>query len=240
MKKLALFLLPFIGAQLLAAAPISPADVPEPRERSALLMIEFVNEWIGPEAGLDFLMEDREQFAQSREAGKRILEAARREGLTVIHATLRLSDDYREFGDGHFGLRKAIPEAGTWQSSKHGWRFAEGFEPLPGEFVVEGRTGASAFAGGNLESFMRANGITQLFLAGYALHVCVESTLRDAHDRAYDAIVLPEATSAFTAAQREHVLQHVVHHFGAAMDTEAFTQWLETTDQGTSRSATER
>ncbi len=64
-------------------APISPDEVPEPKESSALVMIEFVNEWIGPEAGLDFLMEDREQFAQSQEAGREILEAARREGLSV-------------------------------------------------------------------------------------------------------------------------------------------------------------
>lgn len=211
----------------MAGSSISPVEVPEPKERSALLMIEFVNEWIGPEAGLDFLMKDREQFAQSQQAGKAILEAARRKGLTVIHASLRLSDDYREYGDGHFGLRKAIPQAGTWQASGDSWRFAKGFEPLSDEFVVEGRTGASAFAGSNLESFLRANDITQIFLAGYALHVCVESTLRDAHDRGYDTIILPAATSAFTAAQRDHVLEHVVHHYGAAMDKEAFINWLE-------------
>jgi len=204
-----------------------------------LLMIEFVNEWIGPDAGLDFLMEDREQFEDSQEAGRRILEAAREGGLTVVHASLRLSDDYREFGDGHFGLRRAIPNAGTWQASEDGWHFADGFEPLVSEFVVEGRTGASVFAGGNLESFLRANDITQLFLAGYALHVCVESTLRDAHDRAYDAIVLPEATSAFTAEQRAHVLEHVVHHYGAAMETEAFINWLKNPNPETSLAARE-
>jgi nicotinamidase-related amidase len=238
--KLPTFLILLLGAQLLVGAPISSDQLPEPKERSALLLIEFVNEWIGPEAGLDFLMEDREQFARSRQAGNQILEAARREGLTVIHATLRLSNDYREFGDGHFGLRKAIPEAGTWRESEDGWRFADGFEPLEGEFVVEGRTGSSVFAGGNLESFLRANEITQLFLAGYALHVCVESTMRDAHDRAYDAVVLPDATAAFTAAQRKHVLEHVIHHFGAAMETDDFIRWLESESQETSLAATKR
>jgi len=31
----------------------------------------------------------------------------------------------------------------------------------------------------------------------YALHVCVEATLRDGHDRGYEFILLDDATSTF-------------------------------------------
>lgn len=217
-----LTLLVAVGAN--AAKPVTTP--PESPARTALIMIEFVNEWLGPEAGLDFLMEDREQFAASREAGRQALEIARAHDLRVVHATLRLSDDYREFGEAHFGLRAAIPAVGTWRESDDGWRFAEGFTPQTDEFVVDGRTGASAFAGGNLAAYLRAQGITQLILAGYALHVCVESTLRDAHDRGYTTLVLEEATAAFTAAQRQHVLDHVIHHYGARLTVDNFRDWL--------------
>ena len=49
----------------------------------------------------------------------------------------------------------------------------------------------------------------------YALHVCVESTLRDGHDRGYEVILHDDATSAFNSELRNYVLKNVVHHFGA-------------------------
>jgi nicotinamidase-related amidase len=52
---------------------------------------------------------------------------------------------------------------------------------------------------------------------GYALHVCVESTLRTAHDLGYDAILIEDACSAFTAQQKTYVLGEIVHHFGTSI-----------------------
>jgi nicotinamidase-related amidase len=47
----------------------------------------------------------------------------------------------------------------------------------------------------------------------------VESTLREAHDLGYNAYVVADACAAFERAQHEHVLAHVVHHFGAETNT---------------------
>ncbi|MCC3382126.1 isochorismatase family protein [Paenibacillus farraposensis] len=67
-----------------------------------------------------------------------------------------------------------------------GSQFGEAFTPEPGEFVVSGRTGASGFAGSNLDSFLRNQEIKKIYIAGYAFHVCVESTLRHGHDLGYE------------------------------------------------------
>ena len=90
------------------------------------------------------------------------------------------------------------------------------------EFVVGGRTGGSAFAGSNLDSYLRNNHIDTLYIMGYALHVCVESTLRSAHDLGYKPILIEDASAAFTPEQRQHVLNEVVHHFGKKITTQEF------------------
>ena len=59
---------------------------------------------------------------------------------------------------------------------------------------------------------------------GYAVHTCVESTLRIAHDLGYKAILIEDACSAFTAEQRHHVLNEVMHHFGKKITTQEFIE----------------
>ena len=86
--------------------------------------------------------------------------------------------------------------------------------------------GMSGFSGSNLDSYLRNNQINRIYLAGYALHVCVESTLRDGHDRGYEVILLEDATSAFNSEQRDYVLKNVVHHFGAHISVEEFASVL--------------
>ncbi len=192
--------------------------------RSAIVLIEFQREWLDPvEGGLGRLMQDQNQFAESQHLASQALEAARTARMHIIHVPCLFEPGYPELGGGrhfHLGMFAAIPKAGTWIGK--GRAFATGFEPRSGEFVASGRIGASAFSHSNLDAFLRNNGITSLFLAGYALHVCVESTLRAAHDLGYEATVLEDACAAFSQAQRQHVLEEVVHHFGARMTVSAF------------------
>jgi len=202
----------------------------DPR-RTALVMIEFQHEWLDPVVGkLGQLMQDHEAFQASVPRAKRLLGAARDAGMHVVHVPCLFRPGYPEIAGGLAqGLFGAIPRFGTWTGE--GRPFADGFTPLPQEFVVTGRVGASAFAHSDLDVFLRTNGITRLLLAGYALHVCVESTLRQAHDLGYTAGVVEDACAAFTAAQRRHVLEDVVHHFGDALSTEQVLGLLATSSQ---------
>lgn len=200
--------------------PIDPS-------RTAVLLIEFQKEWLEDDGKINHLMEDRHQFEASKEAGKALLQLARDKGLAVVHSGLRFSDGHPELGNDGLGLRGAIKTFGTFPINGKGSEFAEGFEPQPGEFVPTGRLGGSAFAGSNLGAILHNNRIDTLLIAGYALHVCVESTLRAAHDLGYDAYIVPDATAAFTAEQRTHVLDHVVHHYGLNLSLEELQAQLD-------------
>lgn len=203
---------------------MSSPDTLHPADgRAALLMIEFVQEWLSPEGRLRPLMSrNLPGFDASVLAAERCLRFAREQRLPVFHATLKLSPDYRELGRADYGLRAAIPRAGTWRADQDGWQFDPRFAPRSEEFIIEGRSGASAFANSNLESLLKAQGVKRLYLAGYATHVCVESTLRAAHDLAYEPVVLLDACAAFTPAQQAFFASEIVHHFGHAIDSDRF------------------
>ncbi|MGL1922512.1 MAG: cysteine hydrolase [Hyphomicrobiales bacterium] len=181
---------------------------------TAILFIEFQKEWLEDDGKINFLMNDRKQFEAAIEGGRELLKFGREQGFKIIHSGLRFQKGHPELGENGLGLRGAIKRLGTFPIDGKGSEWAAGFEPQDNEFIVYGRTGGSAFAGSNLDAFMRANRLNTLLIAGFALHVCVESTLRAGHDLGYDCLVVTDATAAFTSAQRKHVLEEVVHHYG--------------------------
>jgi nicotinamidase-related amidase len=188
-----------------------------PTERAALVLIEFQREWLAEDGRLQrALIADKAAFADAVASAERLLHAARAAGLWVAHCglDLRHDPDYLLFGRGRAtsGLRAAIPQAGTWTDA--GAAFVPPFVPQHGEFVAQGRSGASVLKNATLDPFLRNSDVRTLYLAGFATHVCVESTLRDAHDLGYDPVLVQDACAAFTREQHDHVRRAVLPHFG--------------------------
>lgn len=198
-------------------------------KNSALVLIEYQNEWLDENSKLYKLMKDKKQFEDSINNSKEILEYARKIGMKVIHVPLIISDDYKEFGNGaKYGLRAVIPQVNTWQGKDKD--FHKDFIPKDNEFIVSGRLGASGFAGSNLDSILRNNNIETLYMAGFATNVCVESTFREAHDKGYNSIVIDDATSSFTKEEKEFFIKNVVHHFGENISSKEFLNLKTTAD----------
>jgi len=188
---------------------------------SALIMIEYQNEWVSGEGRLrSLLVEDEEMFSSAIEHSKTLLFIARKLGVNVVHVTLKPDANYCIFGRAEYGLRAAIPKAGTWKGNMT--NIHPSFAPIDDEHVISERTGVSGFAGSNLDSFLRNNRIDTIFLAGFATHVCVESTLREAHDKGYRTFVVTDATGAFTESQKIYFQSHVLHHFGHGINVKQF------------------
>ncbi|WP_448607334.1 cysteine hydrolase [Paenimyroides ceti] len=193
------------------------------KEKSALILIETQNEWMHTEGKLyQALVQDKEMLHNSITNIEKVLDYARKNDIEIIHVGLRFQKGYPELANGKSGLRKAIPKAGTFPIEEFGSQFYETVKPMDGEFVVTGRVGASGFTGSNLDVYLRNNKIENLYLVGYATHVCVESTLRDAHEKGYNTFLISDATSAFNRMQQDYVLSEVVHHFGEYISTKEF------------------
>lgn len=193
------------------------------KEKSALILIETQNEWMHEDGKLrKLLIKDEQMMLNSITNIEKLLDYSRKNNIEVIHVGLRFEKGYPELANGKSGLRKAIPIAETFPINEFGSQFYESVKPVAGEFVVTGRVGASGFTGSNLDAYLRNNKIENLYIAGYATHVCVESTLRDAHEKSYNTYVISDATSAFNKTQQEYFLNEIVHHFGEHLTTQNF------------------
>ncbi|MBX3708873.1 MAG: cysteine hydrolase [Gammaproteobacteria bacterium] len=195
-------------------------------QESALLLIEFQNEWLTRNGKLNHLLSDNNQLSIALEKAKNVIEFARKSTVNIVHSGLGFTKRYEELGVAQYGLRAAIPLHQTFLENTHASQFTPPFNPQENEFVVKGRIGSSAFSASNLDSYLRNNHIKTLFIMGFALHVCVESTLRAAHDLGYESIIIDDASSAFNHEQKQYFLKNTIHHFGHSMKADDFINLL--------------
>lgn len=174
-----------------------------PRAQTALVMIDMQRDFLDPGGFGAALGNDVSQLATAVEPAKRLLEACRRHGLTVIHtreahlpdlsdcppakrarghATLRIGDP------GPMGRILIIGEPGV--------EIVPALAPLPGEIVID-KPGKGAFYATRLGDVLAVRGISHLLVGGVTTEVCVQTTLREANDRGYDCLLVEDATASY-------------------------------------------
>ena len=142
--------------------------------------------------------------------------------MEVIYVTMTLDPSFKVLGQAKYGLRASMPQYKSFLGKQAD--IFHGFEPKEGEYVIRERTGSSAFGGTTLDSYLRNNHIEDVYLMGYALHLCVESTLRQAHDLGYNTSVIYDASAAFTKEQRASFVQDIAPFYGRALTTADFVK----------------
>lgn len=109
----------------------------------------------------------------------RLLDQARAQGLPVIH--VHHDDPHPESP-----FRKGLPGAAPMSCAV----------PLAGETVLW-KHGSSAFHGTGLDAHLKAQGITELVVAGAVAAFCVTSTVRQASDLGYRVLLPQDALLGF-------------------------------------------
>jgi nicotinamidase-related amidase len=189
-------------------------------KKSALILIEFQNDWIAPTGGINGQFKDREQFDSSINNAKLVLAEARKRNMEVIYVTMTLDPSFKTLGQASYGLRAMMPQYKSFLGKQA--EIDPRFKPLESEYVIRERTGSSAFGGSTLDSYLRNNHIEDIYLMGYALHLCIESTMRQAHDLGYNTHVIYDASSAFTKAQQTSFLTDIIPFYADPVKTSAF------------------
>lgn len=195
-----------ITLQQIIALTYSPKhDLPPlTRLNAALLLIDIQTiaspaylRGKGIEAGLDAagvdaaLADYAGRFGRALANCRRVLAAARAAGVACVHVRIEAaSADARDTGPLHRRMGWLFPPG-----SKEGAFLAEA-APLPGEVVVT-KTASGAFTGTSLDRVLRNMGIEHLFLCGFMIDECVETSLRVALDLGYLASVIVDATTAY-------------------------------------------
>ena len=142
------------------------------------------------------MFQDRQQVDTAIANSKIILEEARRRGLHVIHAALKFEPTFKVLGEAKYGLRRMRRDHGAFLGEQAD--FFPGFEPAEGEHVVRERAGGSSvFVGTTLDGYLRNNRIDEIYLSGFSLRQCVESSMRGAHDLGYNTNVIYDASAGY-------------------------------------------
>jgi nicotinamidase-related amidase len=137
------------------------------------------------------------------DAEKRIadlLAAWRASGRPVVHAQ-------------HASLRPQSP----LRADRPGHAFKPEAQPVGDEPVFRKHVN-SAFIGTELESYLRARGITSLVLAGITTDHCVSTTARMAANLGFDVTVVEDATATFDrdGPDGEHYSADLMHRAALA------------------------
>jgi ureidoacrylate peracid hydrolase len=188
------------------------------KKKTALIVVDMQNAFIDQRGSLAKMGVPVDRTALPIPHLQKVLAAARRAKLPIFHVRMVLRKDGRDLGV----LGKVFPPLrelghcalGSWDAE-----FYPGFEPLPGELVVE-KNRFSAFFGTGLDTSLRCIEADTLIVTGLATNVCVEGTVRDAFYRDYRVIVPREATGSYTEEMERAAFVSFRFAFASVVPTE--------------------
>ncbi|MGI9588543.1 MAG: isochorismatase family protein [Dietzia maris] len=208
----------------------------------ALLCIDFQRDFLEPGGFGHALGNDVSPLRAAIEPTAAVLDYARDQGWLVVHTREGhrpdLSDLFpakRDRGTDRGTPAVRIGERGPMGRllvrGAPGHEIIEELAPHPGETIVD-KPGKGAFYGTDLETILRAQGITHLILTGVTTEVCVQSTVREANDRGFQCLVLTDCTGSYFPAFHEAALAMFSAQGGIVGWTAESTDLLQaTTDQ---------
>jgi nicotinamidase-related amidase len=192
-----------------------PSSYSAPRDRLALIVIDMQRDFIEPGGFGASLGNDVRPLAAIVPTVRKLIEAFRTAGLTVIHTRECHRPDLsdcppakRNRGKPSLRIGDPGPMGRILIAGEPGADIVPDLAPAPGELVID-KPGKGAFYATDLQRHLNARGITHLVLAGVTTEVCVQTTMREANDRGYDCLLAEDATDSYFPAFKQATLEMV-------------------------------
>jgi biuret amidohydrolase len=170
---------------------------------TALVIIDMQRDFVEPGGFGEALGNDVSQLQAVIAPCRRILDAARKAGMLVIHTREGHSTDLADCppskivrGRGAKRIGDAGPMGRILIRGEHGHDIISELAPNPGEVVVD-KPGKGAFCATNLDHVLHNRGIKSLLVCGVTTEVCVNTTVREANDRGYECVVLADCVGSY-------------------------------------------
>ena len=199
------------------------ADVVDPAH-TAVVVIDMQNDFCAPGGWTDRIVKrDISSLGPVARPIRTLVDGARKAHIPVVwvradYASDRVPDAMRA-RSARMGLTEDCCVPGSWG--------ADWFEvtPLDGEPVFTKHC-YSGVSNPGLDDALAERGARTLVFAGVQSHVCVETTLRDAHTRGYYCVVPEECVASPNVAAHEVMLSNVRMIFGLVVSLSELTgQW---------------
>jgi nicotinamidase-related amidase len=195
--------------------PIDPST-------TAVVLIEYQNDFTSDGGVLHGAVEAVMDKTQMLENTKRVLEAARAAGVTVMHAPITFAEGYNELSAHPYGILKGVVDGSAFVKGTWGAAINDEVAPEAGDIVVEGKRGLDTFASTNLDFILRSKGITTIALGGFLTNCCVESTMRSGYENGYKVITLKDCVAATSVEEHDNAIAYDYPMFSEPMTSEEF------------------
>ncbi len=183
--------------------------------RTALVIIDMQRDFIEPGGFGATLGNDVSLLSAIVPACQAVLQAWRRQGGLVVHtreshrADLRdCPDAKRNRGNPTLRIGDVGPMGRILVAGEPGNQIIDELAPIADEVVID-KPGKGAFYATGLDDTLRARGISHLLFMGVTTEVCVQTSMREANDRGYDALLLEDCTESYFPAFKLATLEMV-------------------------------
>jgi nicotinamidase-related amidase len=185
------------------AIEAEPYELEFDPKTTALLIIDMQRDFVMPGGFGEALGNDVTPLQATIAPTKRVLEAARKKGMLVIHTREGHRPDLTDCpptklvrGRGKTRIGDPGPMGRILVRGEIGHDIVPELYPAPGEPVID-KPGKGAFYATDLELILRDQGIKTLIVCGVTTEVCVNTSVREANDRGYECVVLSDCVGSY-------------------------------------------
>jgi ureidoacrylate peracid hydrolase len=193
---------------------------------TAVVLIEYQNDFTTEGGVLHGAVQEVMGKTDMLANSQRVVDAARKAGVTVMHAPITFSAGYNELSSHPYGILKGVVDGNAFVKGSWGAAITEDLAPAEGDIVVEGKRGLDTFASTNLDFILRSKGITTIALGGFLTNCCVESTMRSGYENGYEVITLSDCVAATSMAEHDNALSYDFPMFSKPMTSGEFIDQL--------------
>src|SRR6267154_4673561 len=176
---------------------------------TSLVIIDMQRDFLEPGGFGAVLGNDVSLLRRTIAPNRRLLEAARRAGLTIIHTREGHRPDLADLppakkvrGRLAAGIGDPGPMGRILVRGEPGHDIIPELYPMAGEPVID-KPGKGAFYQTDLELMLHNRAIDTLLVCGVTTEVCVNTTVREANDRGFRCIVLADCCGSYFAEFHE-------------------------------------
>jgi nicotinamidase-related amidase len=169
---------------------------------TALVIIDMQRDFVLPGGFGEKLGNDTSLLLAAVEPTQRVLAAARKKGMLVIHTREGHRPDLTDCPPakltrgGKTFIGTPGPMGRILVRGEQGHDIIHQLYPIPGEPVID-KPGKGSFHATDLQQILLDRGIKTLVVCGVTLEVCVHTTVREANDRGFECVVLSDCVASY-------------------------------------------
>ena len=188
--------------------------------RCALVIIDMQRDFVEPGGFGETLGNDVTRLQAIVPATQRVLAAWRAAKGLVVHTRESHAPDLsdcprakRERGAPTLRIGDVGPMGRILIKGEPGNQIVPELAPIAGELVID-KPGKGAFYSTTLQHDLQHRGITHLVFMGVTTEVCVQTSMREANDRGFDALLLEDCTESYFAEFKAATIEMIVAQGG--------------------------